>query len=52
MLTFKDGFSSRRGTAKVIDFYTHMIKEANAKKYCCEDISLIENYDKAISDQT
>ena len=29
-----------------------MIKEANAKKYCSEDISLIENYDKAILDQT
>ena len=27
-----------------------MISLNNAKKYCCEDISLIENYDKAISD--
>lgn len=27
-----------------------MIKEYNVKKYCCEDISLIENYDKAVSD--
>jgi len=27
-----------------------MINEKHAKKYCCEDISLIENYDKAISD--
>ena len=24
----------------------------NASKYCCEDISLIENYDKAIEDKT
>ena len=29
-----------------------MIKEDNAKKYCCEDISLIENYQEAIADQT
>ena len=29
-----------------------MINEANAKKYCCEDISLIENYYKAINDKT
>lgn len=28
-----------------------MIKENNAKKYCCEDISLIENYNKAITDK-
>lgn len=28
-----------------------MIKEGNAKKYCCEDISLIENYQEAIADQ-
>lgn len=27
-----------------------MISEYKAKKYCCEDISLIENYDKAIND--
>ena len=27
-----------------------MICEKNAKKYCCEDISNIENYDKAIAD--
>lgn len=26
-----------------------MIKEKNAKKYCCEDISLIENYNKAVN---
>ncbi len=29
-----------------------MIFEINAKKFCCEDISLIENYDKAISDDS
>lgn len=29
-----------------------MISEQNAKKYCCEDISLIENYDAAIKDTT
>lgn len=28
-----------------------MIKENNAKLYCSEDISLIENYQEAISDQ-
>lgn len=28
-----------------------MIKENNAKCYCSEDISLIENYNQAISDQ-
>ena len=28
-----------------------MIKEDNAKKYCCEDISLIENYNQAIADK-
>lgn len=26
-----------------------MISEANAKKYCAEDISLIENYKEAVS---
>ena len=29
-----------------------MINEYTAKKYCCEDLSLIENYDKAIADTT
>ena len=29
-----------------------MINENQALKYCCEDISLIENYNQAISDQT
>lgn len=29
-----------------------MINEKQAKKYCREDISLIENYDKAIADKT
>ena len=29
-----------------------MIMEYNAKQYCCEDITLIENYDKAIADET
>ena len=29
-----------------------MINEKQAKKYCREDISLIENYDKAVSDTT
>lgn len=29
-----------------------MINEENAKKYCCEDISKIENYEKAMSDTT
>ena len=29
-----------------------MINEHSAKKYCCEDISLIENYDKAVADKT
>ena len=29
-----------------------MICEETAKKYCCEDLSLIENYDKAIADTT
>ena len=28
-----------------------MIKESNAKKYCSDDISLIENYHEAIADQ-
>ena len=28
-----------------------MINENNAKRYCCEDISLIENYSSAISDK-
>ena len=28
-----------------------MIKESNAKKYCCDNISLIENYQEAIADQ-
>lgn len=29
-----------------------MISFYNVKQYCCEDISLIENYDKAMSDTT
>ena len=29
-----------------------MISEKRAKRYCKEDISLIENYDKAVSDTT
>ena len=29
-----------------------MINEINAKRFCSEDISLIENYNEAISDQT
>ena len=29
-----------------------MISESKVKNYCCEDISLIENYDKAIADNT
>ena len=29
-----------------------MINEYCAKAYCCEDLSLIENYDKAINDTT
>ena len=29
-----------------------MINEYYAKKFCCEDLSLIENYDKAIADMT
>ena len=29
-----------------------MINIQNANKFCCEDISLIENYDKAIADTT
>ena len=29
-----------------------MINEKYAKTYCCEDLSLIENYDKAIADTT
>ena len=29
-----------------------MINEYYAKSFCCEDISLIENYDKAIADTT
>lgn len=29
-----------------------MISERSAKELCCEDISLIENYGKAIADQT
>ena len=29
-----------------------MINERSAKMYCCEDISLIENYEQAINDIT
>lgn len=29
-----------------------MINKKKAKRYCCEDISLIENYQEAIADQT
>ena len=29
-----------------------MICEKTVRKYCCEDISLIENYDKAVNDKT
>ena len=29
-----------------------MINEKQAQKYCCEDISKIDNYDKAVADET
>lgn len=29
-----------------------MINTKNAKRFCCENITLIENYDKAIADET
>jgi hypothetical protein len=29
-----------------------MINEISAKRFCKDDISLIENYDKAIADKT
>lgn len=29
-----------------------MINERKVRSYCCEDISLIENYDKAVADKT
>lgn len=29
-----------------------MINEKSAKAYCCDDLSLIENYDKAVADTT
>lgn len=29
-----------------------MINEFNLRKYCCEDISLIENYNEAVNDTT
>jgi len=29
-----------------------MINEQYAKRYCCEDISKIENYEKAVNDDT
>lgn len=29
-----------------------MISKDQTRKYCCEDISLIENYDKAVNDKT
>lgn len=29
-----------------------MVYERNVKEYCCEDISKIENYDKAVADTT
>ena len=29
-----------------------MINKKNAKAYCCEDISLIENYNEAMTDTT
>lgn len=28
-----------------------MISEKNAKRFCRDDISLIENYDKAVADK-
>lgn len=37
---------------RIIEYggYTNMINENKVKRFCCEDISLIENYDKAIND--
>lgn len=29
-----------------------MISKNQTRKYCCEDISKIENYDKAVNDKT
>lgn len=36
----------------VIKKTNNMIDKGRVKKYCCEDESLIENYDKAINDKT
>lgn len=33
-------------------FYLDMINETNAKKFCSEDITLIENYWDAVNDET
>ena len=32
--------------------YGNMIDIKRANKYCCEDVSLIENYEKAVTDKT
>ena len=36
----------------MLNLLTKMINEEKIKSYCKDDISLIENYDKAISDTT
>ena len=36
----------------MLEFLTKMISENSAKSYCKDDISLIENYDKAIADKS
>ena len=36
----------------MLNLLTKMINEKSAKSYCKDDISLIENYDKAIADDT
>ena len=36
----------------MLELLKQMINEINVKKFCKDDISLIENYDKAIADKT
>ena len=35
-----------------LSIYLFMINEKKVRYYCCEDISLIENYEEAVNDKT
>lgn len=50
--TFYNGKFKDHGDCNAVAFLLKMISEKTVSKYCCEDLSKIENYDKAVADET